>query len=191
MSVVALAGGDPLTRPEVLDVAGEFPQLTFVVVTNGSLFDPHVLDTFTRHRHIIPVLSLEGMEAATDERRGCGVFARAHAAMEALRSRGLFCGASITVTRVNFAQVTSRMFVRDLVSRGCRLFFYVDYVPIEAGAERLAPSPAQRSAETLTMLLMRREFPALFLSASAGERAYGGCPAAGRGFVHEVGRRAA
>lgn len=184
VSMVVLAGGEPLVRPELLDVAGEFPQLTFIVVTNGSLFDASTLDTFTRHRHIIPMLSLDGAQSTTDERRGCGAFVRVTAAMEALRSRRLFFGASIMVTRTNFAQVTSRVFVRDLVSRGCRLFFYADYVPVEAGTERLVPSQAQRSVEKLTMLLMRREFPALFVASSAGEQAHGGCLAAGRGFVH-------
>lgn len=184
VAVVALAGGEPLTRPEVLEVAGEFPELTFLLVTNGSLLDERLLDTLARHRHIIPLLSLEGVEAATDERRGRGAFARATAAMQALKARGLFFGTSIMVTRPNFGQVTSRTFVRDLVARGSRLFFYVDYVPIQAGTERLVPTETQRSAEALSILLLRREFPALFLASAVGEQAYGGCLAAGRGFVH-------
>ena len=184
ISMVALAGGEPLTRPEILDIAGEFPEILFMLITNGWLMDDPILDTLERLRNIIPVLSLEGFEEETDCRRGAGVYARALQAMERMRERGLFFGASIMVTRTNFALATSRGFVRSLVTHGSRLFFYVDYVPIQPGSEHLVPSATQRGSEALTMDLLRAEFPGIFLAPSSSEDAFGGCLAAGRGFVH-------
>lgn len=182
--MVALAGGEPLTRPEILDAAGDFPEIMFLLITNGSLIDGPVLGKLERLGNVIPVVSLEGFEGETDGRRGGGVYRRALLAMERMKERGLFFGTSVMITRPNFAVTTSREFVRGLVDRGCRLFFYVDYVPIQPGTERLVPSESQRNAEPLTMALLRREFPGLFLASSASEQAFGGCMAAGKGFIH-------
>ena len=35
VSIVALAGGEPLTRPEILDVAADFPELLFPLITTA------------------------------------------------------------------------------------------------------------------------------------------------------------
>jgi len=184
VAMVALAGGEPLTRPEILDVAGDFPEMMFLLMTNGSLVDRPVLEKLERVRNVIPVVSLEGFEAETDGRRGVGVYRHALLAMEQMRERGLFFGTSVMITRPNFALTTSRMFVRGLVERGCRLFFYVDYVPVKPETQHLVPSESQRNAEPLTMALLRAEFPGLFVASSESEKAFGGCMAAARGFVH-------
>jgi len=184
VSMVALAGGEPLTRPEILDVAAEFPELIFPLVTNGSLADEALLSRLQKLRNVIPVISLEGLECETDGRRGDGVYQRALEVMDRMRERRMFFGASIMITRRNFGLVTSRRFVRNLVDRGSRLFFYVDYVPIKAGTEHLIPSQTQRGLEPFTMMLLRSEFRALFVASAASEAAFGGCMAAGEGFVH-------
>ena len=135
-------------------------------------------------RNVIPVISLEGLESETDGRRGDGVYQRALGTMARLQERRILFGTSLMVTHRNFGLVTSRRFVRSLVGRGAKLFFYVDYVPIKVGTEHMVPSDTQRGLEPFTMMALRSEFPALFLASSASESAYGGCQAAGRGFVH-------
>jgi MoaA/NifB/PqqE/SkfB family radical SAM enzyme len=184
VSIVTLAGGEPLTRPEILDVAAEFPELLFPLVTNGSLLDDAMLSKLEMLRNVIPVISLEGLELETNARRGSGVYQRALDAMDRMRERRIFFGTSVMITRRNFGLVTSRRFVRSLVDRGARLFFYVDYVPIKAGTEYLVPSDTQRGLEPFTMMQLRTEFPAIFVASAASESAFGGCMAAGEGFVH-------
>ena len=184
VSMVALAGGEPLTRPEILDVAAEFPELIFPLVTNGSLLDDAMLAKLQTLRNVIPVISLEGLEFETDGRRGNGVYQRALDAMVRMQERRMFFGTSLMVTRRNFGLVTGRRFVRDLVDRGAKLFFYVDYVPIKEGTEHLIPSSTQRGLEPFTMMQLRSEFRALFVASAATEAAFGGCMAAGEGFVH-------
>ena len=69
---VVVLGGEPLARPELVDVAGRFPELMFIFVTDGSLLDDAALVKLERYRNIIPVLSLDPVEAVTDEWRGHG-----------------------------------------------------------------------------------------------------------------------
>jgi MoaA/NifB/PqqE/SkfB family radical SAM enzyme len=184
VSMVALAGGEPLARPEILDLAGDFPELIFPLITNGSLLDDKMLSKLQGLRNVIPIISLEGLEPETDGRRGGGVYQKALAAMDKLQERRIFFGTSIMITRANFGLVTSRRFVRNLVGCGSKLFFYVDYVPIKAGTESLVPSEIQRGLEPLTMMVLRSEFRALFVASAASEAAFGSCMAAGEGFVH-------
>ncbi len=184
VSIVALAGGEPLTRPDVLDITRESPETLFPLITNASLLDDRLAEELRQQPNVIPIVSVEGHDADTDDRRGAGVHRAALAAMERMNERRMFFGASIMVTRRNYPLVTGREFVRDLVRRGCRMFFYVDYVPIKPRTEHLVPTDRQRALEPLAMSVLQAEFPALFFASSASEEAYGGCMAAGRGFVH-------
>ena len=147
----------------------------FILVTDGSLLDDAVLVKLERYRNIIPVLSLDPVEAVTDEWRGHGAYGRVTATMAEMKARRLFFGVSITITRGNFPLTTSRVFVRDLVERGCRLVSYADYVPIETGTERMAPTATQRGAVPLTLDLLRKEFPALFFTSAASGQTEGRC----------------
>ncbi len=184
VSMVALAGEEPLTRPEIIDATADFPEMVFPLMTNAVLLDDTVLDKLGTVRNVIPVIRLEGLELETDARRDDGVYQQALDTMARLRERRIPFGTSVAVTRRNFGVVTSRRFVRNLVERGAKLFVYVDYVPVKAGTEHLIPSQKQRGLEPLTMMLLRSEFRAMFVASSASEQSYGGRMPAGRGFVH-------
>jgi MoaA/NifB/PqqE/SkfB family radical SAM enzyme len=69
ISAMLIAGGEPLTRPEVIDIAEEHPKLVFPLFTNGLLLDDLIVAKLKRHRNIVPVLSLEGHREDTNARR--------------------------------------------------------------------------------------------------------------------------
>jgi MoaA/NifB/PqqE/SkfB family radical SAM enzyme len=184
VSVILLAGGEPLARPDLLGITREFPRIVFPLFTNGLLIDPTTVAAFKRQRHVIPVISLEGSRRETDGRRGSGVFERVHDAIGWLERERVFFGTSITLTRENFDLVTGDAFVRDLVAAGCRLFFFIDYVPVEGGTETLVLTPQHRDREKGRIASLRERFDALFVAFPGGEEEFGGCLAAGRGFAH-------
>ncbi|OFW56591.1 MAG: hypothetical protein A2133_00030 [Actinobacteria bacterium RBG_16_64_13] len=156
--LIARSGDESLAPPELLDTAADFPETQFLLITAGSLVDEAFLDRLERLSNVTPVLSLEDLGGETHE--------QAVQAMERMQERRMFFGTLLTITYRNFPLVTSRMFVRDLVERGCGLFFYTDYVAITPATEHLVPSPSQRKNEALSMALLRREFHALFLTFS-------------------------
>ena len=180
-----LAGGEPLMRKDLLEEIAEVKDMIFPVFTNGTLIGPAYLKFFDEHLNLVPIISLEGLEQETDQRRGRGVYRRAKESMAMLAQQKLFFGASITVTTENFAFVTSREFLDQLRDFGCKIVFYIEYVPLEEGTEHLAFG----EADTLRMeqtLEQRREDYAdiIFLSFPGDEKALGGCLASGRGFFH-------
>ena len=185
ISFCLLAGGEPLMRRDLLECAAEVEDIIFPVFTNGTLIGVAYTEFFKNHLNMIPVISLEGELAATDDRRGSGVFQRALRSMEMLQKEKLFFGTSITVTTENYHDVTSEAFLSHLVSLGCRLVFYVEYVPFDESTSHLAFRD-EHVAEMEQIVELRRERfkEMIFLSFPGDEKALDGCLAAGRGFFH-------
>ena len=185
VSFILLAGGEPFLRWDVIEAAGEMKNLLFPVFTNGTCMDDTAIAQLDRCRNLVPVLSIEGDRNATDARRGEGVYDRLTAAMDRLHAKNLLFGASITVTTENIREVTSPKFMETLVSRGCRLAIFVEFVPVTEEARHLAPADAERETLLAAMQRLRETFPDLIALAFPGsEKASGGCMAAGRGFFH-------
>jgi MoaA/NifB/PqqE/SkfB family radical SAM enzyme len=184
VSFFVLAGGEPLTRPTILDITRDYPQVLFLLITNGLLLDRAMIERLARQRNTVPVLSLEGTRAQTDERRGRGVHEALERKMRELKSAGVFFSISFTVTRANFDVVTDEEFLRRAVAEGCRLFFFMEYTPIREGTDDWVITEAQRESMRVRVAAFRRRFPAVFVAVPWDEEDTGGCLASGRGFVH-------
>ncbi|MCX6097473.1 MAG: hypothetical protein NTZ77_03175 [Caldiserica bacterium] len=135
-------------------------------------------------RNIVPVISLEGYAAETDARRGDGVAGRALAAIARMRRAGVFFGTSLTVTRLNIDTVLDEQYLDGLMGLGCRLFFFVEYVPVREGTESLVLDGGQRARLAAAVASLQKRLPGLFIAFPGDEEAFGGCLAAGRGFIH-------
>lgn len=184
-NVSLLAGGEPLTRRDLLERIAQVRDMLFPVFTNGTLIGPQYIDFFRRHLNMVPVISLEGDAGATDTRRGNGVYQRALMSMEMLRDAGLFFGTSITVTTRNKEAVTAHEYLQLLHSLGCRLVFYVEYVPIDESTADLAFGDDDVQWMEQTVDRLRGEMNDMILVSFPGdEKMLGGCTAAGRGFFH-------
>lgn len=184
VSIVMVAGGEPLTRPEMLDVTAGLPGVIFPLFTNGLLLDDAVVERLVKQRHVIPVLSIEGYESATDDRRGAGVYGAVQQAIDRLERAGVFFGVSLTMTRHNFATVTGDDFIGGLVRAGCRLVILVEYTPVTPESESLVLRPEQKAAVEPTRAALAARYPLVCAAFPGDEEQYGGCLAAGRGFVH-------
>ncbi len=184
VGVMLLAGGEPLLRPELIEVTREFPDIVFPVFTNGTLIDDRWVERFRKQRNVIAVASIEGPETETDARRGLGVYARLKTLAARAKDSGIFWGCSLTVTGSNLDLLIDPEFVGRLIDAGCRLFFYVEYVPVSEGTENLVLSVEQKLALVRRLEEFRASQPALFVGFPGDEEEFGGCLAAGRGFVH-------
>jgi len=184
IGIIFIAGGEPFMRTDVIEVMARFPGTLFPVFTNGMLLKGSMMNMLRRHRHILPVVSLEGPHAYTDARRGDGCFQSVTALMQELHRQGIVFGASLTVTRANFTEVTGEGFVRSLIAQGARALFFVEYVPVSRDTEHLVITAEQRRF----LSVIRDTHPAgrdgLLVAFPGNEEIYDGCLAAGRGFIH-------
>ena len=185
VSFIMLAGGEPMLRRDVIEAAGSIPNILFPIFTNGTFFTEKYRALFDRCRNLVPVLSIEGGEEATDARRGKGMYARLVQLMDDFSARRQLYGASVTVTRENYKEVTSPEFIETLTSRGCKLVIYVEYVPMDESEEHLAPGVEERAfiAERVNAVRSTRE-DVILLCFPGDELELGGCMAGGREFFH-------
>ena len=185
ISFILLAGGEPMLRRDVIRVAGDVPEILFPIFTNGTMIDDTYLTLFEKHRNLVPVFSIEGHKEKTDSRRGEGVYEKLVDGMEIMRKNHLIFGASVTVTRKNLVEVFSRDFVENLNNRGCKVVFYVEYVPVNASTAFLAPTDEDRALMDQNIGELRASYSdMIFIAFPGDEKSTGGCLAAGRGFFH-------
>lgn len=180
-----LAGGEPMMRRDILERVSEVEDMVFPIFTNGTLIGPSYISFLKQHLNMIPVISIEGAEHATDGRRGKGMYKRAMLSVDMLHKEDLFFGTSITVTTENIDLVTSDAFVDNLRGLGCRLIVYVEYVPTDPGTEYLALGEEDlKRMEAVQEQQSVRYKDLIFISFPGDEKYLGGCLAAGRGFFH-------
>ena len=185
MSFILLAGGEPLLRRDVVTAAGNHESILFPVFTNGFMIGERYLDLFDRSRNLIPIISIEGNESATDGRRGEGVYRRVMESMRSISERGLIFGVSVTVTTENMTEVFSDAFLGGLADLGCKAVIFVEFVPVTDRAKHLAPGETERAYMRKRIAELReKEDRMVYVAFPGDEKNSGGCVAAGRGFFH-------
>lgn len=182
---ILLAGGEPLMRADIIKAAGKIREIVFPIFTNGTMIKQEYINLFAKHRNLMPVLSIEGNEIKTNDRRGSGVYQKLIQVMDTLNDNKIMYGASVTVTKDNLKEVTSQNFLNKLYERGCKVVFYVEYVPVDKDTKQLAPQQEEREYLKEKLLLLRKSYDdMIFISFPGDEKTSGGCLAAGRGFFH-------
>ena len=185
ISFILLAGGEPMLRRDIIEAAEKKQNILFPIFTNGTFIDEKYFALFDKCRNLVPIMSIEGSKEITDNRRGKGIYDKLIANMEEVRKRGLIFGASVTVTTQNYKEVTSDEFLNSLSDRGCKAVIFVEYVPVTAESNELAPSDTEREYLMNEIQRLREERPDMvYIAFPSDEKSSGGCVAAGRGFFH-------
>ncbi|MDO5831258.1 MAG: radical SAM protein [Methanobrevibacter sp.] len=185
ISFIVLAGGEPMLREDVILKASDFPEILFPIFTNGTMLDEDYLKLLDKHRNLVPILSIEGDEEVTDSRRGEGVYSKLVDSMELMKKNNIIFGASLTFTKDNLSTLLSDEYIEILHDFGCKVIFFIEYVPVNGETIELAPSDNERELLFNEINRLRKEYDdMLFLSFPGDEKTSGGCLAAGRGFFH-------
>ncbi len=185
ISFILLAGGEPMLRWDVLQIAGSVHNILFPIFTNGTFMSEKYMELLDKCRNLVPVISIEGGREETDSRRGEGVYDTVVSKMDELHKRGLIYGVSVTVTKENLGEVYSDDFLDLMRERGCKAVFYIEYVPVTDESQELAPDDDDRAYMNERMDLLRANRQDMMYVAFPGdEKSSGGCLAAGRGFFH-------
>ena len=186
------SGGEPLCYRsqgrDLLDIVEKNKDCLFLMFTNGTLLGEETAERLARLGNLTPALSVEGLEAQTDERRGEGTQRRVLEAMQRLRVAGVPFGISMTVTQAN----CGHMLADDLLDlyfdrEGAFYGFVFQYMPIGRTPNLdWMPAPAQRIPfweRSWQVVRERRLFLLDFLNHGPLVE---GCIAAGRerGYLH-------
>jgi MoaA/NifB/PqqE/SkfB family radical SAM enzyme len=181
---ITISGGEPFMKEDLLDLMAAHSDIYFQVYTNGTLIDEKVARTLSQMGNVLPALSVEGWEKATDARRGPGSFKKILAAMDRLRQAGIPFGFSATATRQNNELISSDEFVKFWIDRGCFIGWYFNYLPIGKKPDlSLMPSPEQRIDRRKRLIEMRLHLPIILADFWNDGPLVGACIAGDR-YVH-------
>lgn len=179
-------GGEPLVRKkDIIQLCEKHNDCIFLCFTNATLIDDKFADEMLRVKNFIPAISLEGFEEATDGRRGNGVYQKAVAAMELLRSKKLLYGISTCYTSANYKSITDEAFYDHLIDLGAYFIWFFHYMPVGNDASPdLLLTPEQREYVYHTIRRLRAEKPLFAMDFQHDAEYVGGCIAGGRRYLH-------
>ena len=178
-----IAGGEPFLMPNLLKISKEFKDRLFLIFTNGTILDEEDYQKLKRQRNTTIIVSIEGDQQLTDLRRGDGVYEKVLNTIDTLDEIGVISGISVTINRNNFKFWMDSEHIDDLILKGIRLAFLLEYIPVDNDNELMLTQ--EESIEFREKVLNYRETKQIFLIHSPGDEEYmGGCVSAGRGFAH-------
>lgn len=128
--VVLFSGGEPLMRPDILDLiaAATSRNMRAVLSTNGTLLTPELAVRLRAVGLAYAGISLDGLAATNDRFRGVrGAYDRALAGVRACREAGVKVGLRFTLTRENIDDLDGLfdLITAEAIPRVC--FYHLVY----------------------------------------------------------------
>lgn len=182
---ITFLGGEPFVRKDLFDIYEKHHDVYFQVYTNGTLMTKENARRLRELGNVAVVLSLEGFEKETDERRGKGVYRALMRSMDMLREERVLYGSSSTASRDNIDTIISDEFIDMLVDKGVLAHHYYLYMPVSADADTsYMPTVEQRSKIRQRVAEMRGAKPIWIIDFWNDGPFVGGCIAGGRRYIH-------
>ena len=182
-----IVGGEPFMHPQLLDIFEAHRDCYFQVFTNGHFITDEVARRLRKAGNVTPLISVEGSEIVSDERRGRdGVLNKTLAGIEASIRNKLLTGVCTSVCRTNIDDLVCDACVDRLIEMGAMYLWYHTYRPMGPDASpELALTPEQQLRIRKFVVRTRATKPIGVVDAyyDGGGKAL--CPAA-TGFTHHI-----
>lgn len=180
-----ILGGEPLLYPHLFPLIEKHSDMLFKIYSNGTLIDQDAANKLADLGDVIVLLSLEGGEKETDERRGEGTYRKVVQASEHLRKAGIISGTSVTVNTHNAEVVSSEEFMDNLINMGSMIHMYFLYMPVGGEPDSsLMPTPEQRDRLRRLVIETRKTKPIFVIDFWGDGPMIEGCIAGGRRYFH-------
>src|SRR3989441_4197990 len=189
-SFFGILGGEPFMYPELLDLFQAHPSCYFQVFTNGQFITEKVAAQLRRIGNVTPLISIEGREVVSNERRGKkDVFNKTMRGLEhCLRAR-LLTGVATSVCQTNIDELLTRQWLQELINRGVHYVWYHTYRPVGPKMNpQLALRPEQLVRVRKFVVEMRAQMPIAIIDAYYDHEGQALCPMA-TGISHHVSPR--
>jgi MoaA/NifB/PqqE/SkfB family radical SAM enzyme len=182
-----VVGGEPFMHPHLLDMLAEHPDCYFQVFTNGQFITEERAKRLRRLGNVTPLISVEGNEIVSDERRGRpNVFSRTMEGLKNCLKHKVFTGVCTSLCQTNIDDLLTEAWVDRLIDMGVMYTWFHVYRPMGPDANpRLCLTPEQQLRARKFVVEMRAKKPILIVDAYYDGEGQALCPAA-TGISHHI-----
>ena len=182
-----IVGGEPFMHPNLLDILAEHPECYFQVFTNGHFITDEVAKRIRQLGNVTPLISVEGSEIVSDERRGrAGVLSKTMQGVQNCLNNKVFTGVCTSVCKTNLDDLVTEKWVDRLIEMGVFYTWFHVYRPMGPEAnEQLCLSPEEMLRIRKFVVEMRVKKPIVFVDAYYDHAGQALCPAA-TGISHHI-----
>ena len=175
-----IMGGEPLLHSHLPEIFEAHKNCYFQLFTNGTLMTDEIAARLRRAGNVTPLISVEGTESVSDERRGGrDVYARTLEGVDCCLRNRLITGVATSVCKTNIDDLVHEDFLDALIRRGVHYVWYYAFRPS-------GPNPAPHLALEPDDLIRLRQFvvdmrcrkPIIIVETYYNDRGEALCPAA-------------
>ncbi len=185
-----ILGGEPFMHPQLMDLLAAHPDCYFQVFTNGQFITEKVAKRLRQIGNATPLISIEGREITSDERRGKkDVFNKTLRGLDNCLREKILTGVATSVCQTNIGELLTESWLRELIARGVHYVWYHTYRPV---GPKMNAAPALRPEQLVEVRRfvtdMRAKVPIAIIDAYYDHRGQALCPMS-TGISHHVGPR--
>jgi MoaA/NifB/PqqE/SkfB family radical SAM enzyme len=187
-SFFGILGGEPFMHKDLLKIFEQNRDVYFQVFTNGHFITDEVAAELKRLGNVTPLISVEGSEIISDQRRGrAGVLNQTMKGLETALKHNLLVGVCTSVCKSNIDDLVRDAWVDRLIEMGVMYCWFHIYRPVgpESNAQLALSSDQQRRVRQF-VVDTRATKPIIVIDAYHDDAGNALCPAA-TGFTHHVG----
>ena len=185
-----ILGGEPFLHPQLMEIFAAHPDCYFQIFTNGQLITEEVAEELRRLGNVTPLISIEGKEVVSDERRGGKeVFSRSMRGLQNCLNARLLTGVATSLCRTNFDDLLTEDWLRRLIALGVHYTWFYAYRPVGPDPRPdLVLTPAQQLEARRFVVEMRGKLPIGIVDAYFDHEGRALCPMV-TGLSHHVNWR--
>jgi MoaA/NifB/PqqE/SkfB family radical SAM enzyme len=182
-----IVGGEPFMHPHLLEMLAEHPDCYFQIFTNGHFITPERAKQMWRLGNVTPLISVEGTEIVSDERRGRGgVLSKTMQGLQNALDAGVFTGVCTSLARTNIDDLLREEWIDRLIEMGVLYAWFHVYRPMGPNPNPdLCLSPEQALRARKFVVEMRAKKPIVIIDAYHDGAGKALCPAA-TGISHHI-----
>jgi MoaA/NifB/PqqE/SkfB family radical SAM enzyme len=186
-SFFGILGGEPFMHPELLEILGQHPDCYFQVFTNGHFITDEVAKELRRLGNVTPLVSVEGTEIISDQRRGrLNVLSKTMEGLHNCLANRLLTGVCTSLCQTNYDDLLTERWLDRLIEMRVMYAWFHVYRPVGPEANpQLALTPEQQLKARRFVVEMRAKKPIIIIDAYYDGQGQALCPAA-TAFSHHI-----
>ncbi len=182
-----IVGGEPFLHPHLLDMLAEHPDCYFQIFTHGQFITEERAKRIRQLGNITPLISVEGTETVSDERRGKNaVLSKTMQGLQNCLKEKIFTGVCTSLCQTNFQDLLTEAWVDRLIKLGVMYTWFHVYRPMGPNPNpTLCLTPEQQRQARRFVVEMRAKKPIMIVDAYFDGEGQALCPAA-TGITHHI-----